>query len=67
MTLPLLRGHARSHGKLALTHFDAHTDSYEYQVIDAHQARDILGGNQTGIPAFRWAPLPGSITTAATP
>jgi len=31
VTLPLLRGHARSHGKLALVHFDAHTDSYEEQ------------------------------------
>ena len=29
VTLPLLRGHARAHGKLALIHFDAHTDSYE--------------------------------------
>lgn len=31
VTLPLLRGHAHSHGKLALVHFDAHTDSYEEQ------------------------------------
>lgn len=29
VTLPLLRGHARTHGRLALIHFDAHTDSYE--------------------------------------
>ena len=29
VTLPLLRGHARTHGRLALVHFDAHTDSYE--------------------------------------
>ena len=29
VTLPLLRAHARVHGKLALIHFDAHTDSYE--------------------------------------
>lgn len=29
VTLPLLRGHAKTHGKLALIHFDAHTDSYE--------------------------------------
>jgi agmatinase len=29
VALPLLRGHARTHGKLALIHFDAHTDSYE--------------------------------------
>ena len=28
VTLPLLRGHARTHGKLALIHFDAHTDTY---------------------------------------
>ena len=29
VTLPLLRGHARTHGALALIHFDAHTDSYD--------------------------------------
>ena len=29
VTLPLLRGHAKTHGKLALIHFDAHTDTYE--------------------------------------
>jgi agmatinase len=29
VTLPLLRGHVRTHGKLALIHFDAHTDTYE--------------------------------------
>ena len=29
VTLPLLRGHAKTHGPLALIHFDAHTDSYE--------------------------------------
>lgn len=29
VTLPLLRGHAKTHGTLALIHFDAHTDSYE--------------------------------------
>ena len=29
VTLPLLRGHVKTHGKLALIHFDAHTDSYE--------------------------------------
>lgn len=28
VTLPLLRAHARTHGKLALIHFDAHTDTY---------------------------------------
>ncbi len=28
VTLPLLRGYARTHGKLALIHFDAHTDTY---------------------------------------
>jgi agmatinase len=27
ISLPLLRGHARTHGKLALIHFDAHTDA----------------------------------------
>jgi len=28
VTLPLLRAHAKTHGKLALIHFDAHTDTY---------------------------------------
>lgn len=28
VTLPLLRAHAATHGKLALIHFDAHTDTY---------------------------------------
>ncbi|MDO6766113.1 agmatinase [Agarivorans sp. 1_MG-2023] len=28
VTLPLLRAHAKHHGKMALLHFDAHTDSY---------------------------------------
>lgn len=28
VTLPLLRAHAKHHGKLALLHFDAHTDTY---------------------------------------
>lgn len=31
VTLPLLRGHAKTHGPLALIHFDAHTDSYDEQ------------------------------------
>ncbi|MGI9294816.1 MAG: agmatinase [Pseudomonadales bacterium] len=29
VTLPLLRAHAKTHGKLSLIHFDAHTDSYK--------------------------------------
>jgi agmatinase len=29
VTLPLLRAHSRQHGKLAMVHFDAHTDTYE--------------------------------------
>ncbi|WP_368501345.1 agmatinase [Alysiella sp.] len=29
ITLPLLRAHAKHFGKLALLHFDAHTDTYE--------------------------------------
>jgi agmatinase len=28
ITLPLLRAHAKQHGKLAMIHFDAHTDTY---------------------------------------
>ncbi len=35
VTLPLLRGHAATHGKLALIHFDAHTDTYaQHQKYD---------------------------------
>ena len=29
VTLPLLRGHAKTHGCLSLIHFDAHTDTYD--------------------------------------
>ena len=29
VTLPLLRAHAKTHGKLSLIHFDAHTDTYQ--------------------------------------
>lgn len=29
VTLPLLRAHTKTHGKLSLIHFDAHTDTYE--------------------------------------
>jgi len=29
VTLPLLRGHAKTHGELSLIHFDAHTDTYD--------------------------------------
>ncbi len=28
VTLPLLRAHAKKHGKMSLIHFDAHTDTY---------------------------------------
>lgn len=28
VTLPLLRAHSKQHGKLAMIHFDAHTDTY---------------------------------------
>jgi agmatinase len=35
VTLPLLRGHVATHGKLALIHFDAHTDTYsEHEKYD---------------------------------
>lgn len=35
VTLPLLRAHAATHGKLALIHFDAHTDTYaQHQEYD---------------------------------
>ena len=36
VTLPLLRGHASVHGKLALIHFDAHTDTYEDEEKYSH-------------------------------
>ena len=36
VTLPLLRGHARTHGKLALIHFDAHTGSYQEEEKYSH-------------------------------
>ena len=36
VTLPLLRGHFRTHGKLALIHFDAHTDTYEEEEKYSH-------------------------------
>jgi agmatinase len=29
VTLPVLRAHSRQHGKLAMIHFDAHTDTYQ--------------------------------------
>ena len=29
VTLPILRAHCKVHGKLAMIHFDAHTDTYE--------------------------------------
>ena len=38
VTLPLLRGHAKTHGKLALIHFDAHTDTAEDGWIYDHGA-----------------------------
>ncbi|MDH5354905.1 MAG: agmatinase [Gammaproteobacteria bacterium] len=31
VTLPLMRAHQRAHGKLAMIHFDAHTDTYPEQ------------------------------------
>lgn len=31
VTLPLLRAHHKTHGKMALIHFDAHTDTYQEQ------------------------------------
>jgi len=37
ITLPLLRAHAKHHGKMAMIHFDAHTDTYEeYDSIYNH-------------------------------
>ncbi|WP_019530989.1 agmatinase [Dasania marina] len=36
VTLPLLRAHAKIHGKLSLIHFDAHTDTYKEEVKYSH-------------------------------
>ncbi|MCR8924159.1 agmatinase [Dasania sp. GY-MA-18] len=36
VTLPLLRAHAKHYGKLALIHFDAHTDTYKEEVQYSH-------------------------------
>jgi len=36
VTLPLLRGHAKTHGPLSLIHFDAHTDTYNEEVKYNH-------------------------------
>ena len=37
ITLPLLRAHAKHHGKMAMIHFDAHTDTYEeYESVYNH-------------------------------
>ena len=36
VTLPLLRAHAKIHGKMALVHFDAHTDTYSNEIGRAH-------------------------------
>lgn len=52
VTLPLLRGHVAAHGKLALIHFDAHTDTYAQ-----HEAYDH------GSMFYR-APREGLIDTA---
>ena len=52
VTLPLLRGHARVHGKLALIHFDAHTDTYEDEEKYSHGCM------------FHRAPLEGLIDPA---
>jgi len=36
ITLPLLRAHTRHHGRLALLHFDAHTDTEEREEVYNH-------------------------------
>lgn len=36
VTLPLLRAHAKHHGKISLIHFDAHTDSYKEEERYSH-------------------------------
>ena len=52
VTLPLLRGHAKVHGKMALIHFDAHTDTYEDEEKYSHGCM------------FHRAPLEGLIDPA---
>ena len=34
ITLPLLRAHAKAHGKLSLVHFDAHSDTWREEVYN---------------------------------
>ena len=36
VTLPLLRAHHKAHGKMALLHFDAHTDTYSQGSVYDH-------------------------------
>ena len=36
VTLPLLRAHAKTHGKMSLIHFDAHTDTYSEEERYSH-------------------------------
>ncbi len=43
VTLPLLRAHAKHFGKMALVHFDAHTDTYANGCEFDHGVKQIVG------------------------
>ena len=55
VTLPLLRAHSKVHGKLAMIHFDAHTDTYEEE-----------GSNYNHGSMFYYAPREGIIDAGKT-
>ncbi|MFM2077148.1 MAG: hypothetical protein RJA49_1038 [Actinomycetota bacterium] len=50
VTLPLLRAHAAHHGPLALVHFDAHSDTWEYEAdAPLHHGMMFLKAAREGI------------------
>jgi len=49
VTLPLLRAHAAQHGKLALIHFDAHTDTYYEQGCEFDHGSMFYHAPQEGL------------------
>ena len=53
VTLPLMRAHAKKHGKMAMIHFDAHTDTY------SEPGSEFNHGSM-----FHFAPLEGLIDPA---
>jgi agmatinase len=49
VTLPLLRAHSRQHGKLAMIHFDAHTDTYAEEGSPANHGSMFYFAPREGI------------------